>query len=138
MAILQIKVDNDIKVLAASLYKELGIDLTTAIRIFLRKSIQVGGLPFDVKLDDESTKVLNSYFTLPYEAQDRCINSSKDSVIDLQAIKHDIFLEKMQEKNEANGNVNMTLDEINEEIRLAREERRAREAKEQEANNKNQ
>lgn len=34
-----------------ALYGELGVNLTTAINVFLRKSLKVGGFPFDVRND---------------------------------------------------------------------------------------
>jgi hypothetical protein len=45
------------------------------------------------------------------------------------------LLKEIQRYEESIGNSNITLEEINEEIRLAREERRARAAKEKEGKN---
>ena len=33
-----------------AMYGELGVDLNTAINVFLNKSLCVGGFPFDVRL----------------------------------------------------------------------------------------
>ena len=49
-----------------------------------------------------------------------------DKGIDETTLKALIALRIMQETSEKNGNSEMTLEEINEEIRLAREERRKR------------
>ena len=38
-ALVQVKVDNELKTNASSIYNTLGLDLPTAIRIFLRASI---------------------------------------------------------------------------------------------------
>ena len=46
-----IRLDKDIKSAAQSIYKELGIDMTTAINVFLRQSIRSTGFPFAVNLD---------------------------------------------------------------------------------------
>lgn len=46
-----IRVDKDIKSQCESIYEELGINLTTAINVFLRQSLRAGGFPFDVRLD---------------------------------------------------------------------------------------
>ena len=46
-----VRMDKNIKNECESLYGELGINLTTAINVFLRQSLRVGGFPFDVKLD---------------------------------------------------------------------------------------
>jgi len=40
-----------IKKQCEALYGELGMNLTTAINVFLRQSLRVGGFPFEVKLD---------------------------------------------------------------------------------------
>ena len=42
-------VDSDILKQCEAMYGELGVDLNTAINVFLNKSLCVGGFPFDVK-----------------------------------------------------------------------------------------
>ena len=93
MAMLQIRVDDNLKEQASILFDNLGMDLSTAIRMFLKKSIQVGGIPFEVKYDDGTVDFL-------------------------------LALRAMQQHSKEIGNDKMTLDEINEEIRLAREEKK--------------
>ena len=51
MPMLQVRIDEETKEKASLIYDELGIDLSTAVRMFLKKSIMVGGVPFDMKLD---------------------------------------------------------------------------------------
>lgn len=46
MATLTITIDSDVKADADKLYKSMGMNLTTAVNVFLRKSLQVGGMPF--------------------------------------------------------------------------------------------
>ena len=46
-----VRMDSDIKKQCESLYGELGVNLTTAINIFLRQSIRAGGFPCEVRLD---------------------------------------------------------------------------------------
>ncbi len=46
-----VRMDSDIKKQCEALYGELGMTLTTAINVFLRQSLRVGGFPFDVKID---------------------------------------------------------------------------------------
>ena len=48
----------ELKKQAEALYGELGISLTTAINVFLRKSVAVGGFPFDVRLDKPSKETV--------------------------------------------------------------------------------
>lgn len=46
-----VRMDSDIKKQCEALYSELGMNLTTAINVFLRQSLRVGGLPFDVHVE---------------------------------------------------------------------------------------
>ncbi len=46
-----IRINKDIKNQAQSIYSELGIDMTTAINVFLRQSIRNNGFPFRVNLE---------------------------------------------------------------------------------------
>ena len=48
---MNIRMDSDIKKQAQKVFAELGLDMTTAINIFLRQSIRYKGLPFDVRLN---------------------------------------------------------------------------------------
>lgn len=52
--LIQFRVDEDLKNEASALFEELGIDLSTALRIFLIRSVKEKGMPFDMKLDIES------------------------------------------------------------------------------------
>lgn len=96
MAVLQVRVDDDLKFQSNEILEEIGLDLSTAIRMFLKKVIMERGIPFDTKIDENS-------------------------------LAGRMAIRKMQKISEENGNCNMTLDEINEEIRLAREERHKKE-----------
>lgn len=48
---LNIRTDKDIKLAAEKIFEELGLNMTTAVNIFLRQSIREHGIPFDLKLD---------------------------------------------------------------------------------------
>lgn len=91
--IVQARVDKVLKEEVEEIYKSLGLDLPTAIRMFFTRTKMVKGIPFDT--------------TLP------------EKIITKEEAKR--AWEEM--RLQARGNENMTLDEINEEIRLAREER---------------
>lgn len=49
MATLQIRVDDTLKKEADALFSSLGLDTSTAIRIFLNASIENSGIPFSVQ-----------------------------------------------------------------------------------------
>ncbi len=49
---IQVRVDDELKQDSDRLFKELGTDTTTAIRMFLKKAVASKGFPFDVTLGD--------------------------------------------------------------------------------------
>lgn len=53
-----VRIDVDLKKQCESLYGELGINLTTAINVFLRQSLRVGGFPFDVRLEQPNKETI--------------------------------------------------------------------------------
>lgn len=46
---IQVRVDDELKVKADELFKDLGTDTTTAIRMFLKQALAVNGFPFEIK-----------------------------------------------------------------------------------------
>lgn len=49
MAVINFNVDENVKNQANDLFKGLGLDMTTALNIFLRQAIHYGGIPFEVR-----------------------------------------------------------------------------------------
>lgn len=49
MANVHVIVNDDIKLQAQELFESIGMDMTTAINIFLRQSIAFGGIPFTIR-----------------------------------------------------------------------------------------
>ncbi len=86
-SLVQVRVEDDLKKQATALYENMGMDLSTAIRIFLKRSLFVNGLPFPMTLekDDDEGKAL-------------------------------IALKELSAKSKENGLAEMSLEEINEEI----------------------
>ena len=76
---MSIRLDSEVKEQAQQVFNNLGMDMTTAINIFLRQAIQYQGLPFDVRLD-ESRKLLEVLTDLD---QIRNMSQSFESVSDL-------------------------------------------------------
>ena len=58
MTRITLRVEGDLKHDADALFDALGLDLNTAITLFLRQALRKGGLPFKVKLDKEERKAL--------------------------------------------------------------------------------
>ena len=52
MTTINVSIDEKLKEQASELFEELGLDLSTAINIFLRQAIRCGGIPFEVKRQD--------------------------------------------------------------------------------------
>ena len=48
-----VRVDDDLKKEATALFNELGLDMSTAIKLFLKQSVLTRSIPFEVKLDIE-------------------------------------------------------------------------------------
>ncbi|HGS1166934.1 TPA: type II toxin-antitoxin system RelB/DinJ family antitoxin [Streptococcus pneumoniae] len=76
---ISIRLDSEVKDQAQQVFSNLGMDMTTAINIFLRQAIQYQGLPFDVRLD-ENRKLLQALTDLD---QNRNMSQSFESVSDL-------------------------------------------------------
>lgn len=52
-SIVQFRIEEDLKAQATEIYEKLGLDLSTALRIFLKRSVAVRGIPFSMTLDNE-------------------------------------------------------------------------------------
>ena len=51
---IQVRVDDDLKKKSDNLFKELGTDTTTAIRMFLTQAVAHNGFPFEIKKISEN------------------------------------------------------------------------------------
>ena len=48
---IQVRVDSALKAEAEQLFSDMGLDMPTAVRLFLRQSVTANGLPFAVERD---------------------------------------------------------------------------------------
>lgn len=94
-SLLQIRVDNSLKNKAAQVFENLGIDISTAVRIFLKRSIMDNGIPFRMTMPKEDYKATRGYRAM----------------------------QELSENAAKNGLADMSLDEINAEINAYRAER---------------
>jgi len=69
----QIRIDEEVKKQAIELFGKLGLDISSAVNIFLRQSILQGGLPFEVKVPQYRPEVI--------EAMKEAKNISKDTTV---------------------------------------------------------
>ena len=73
-----VKVDKEVQDKSEEFFNELGLDMNTAINIFLNKTIYENGFPFDLKLDtlnqttieaiEEGNRFLNDPNTKSYSS----------------------------------------------------------------------
>ena len=91
-SVVQIRVDDELRSQAVEVFERLGIDLPTAVRMFLKRSVLENGVPFRMTLPKEQ-----------YTA-DRAVRA----------------MHEMQDTAEQCGVADMTLEEINAEIAAAR------------------
>ena len=92
MAMVQFRVDDELKNKAVSICEDLGIDLSTAIRMFMKRMVIENGIPFPMVNAQE-----------PY---------NKEKALDA--------LQQIQNEFQASGQSVPTLEEINKDIKLAR------------------
>lgn len=69
----QIRIDEEVKKQATELFGKLGLDISSAVNIFLRQSILQGGLPFEVKVPQYRPEVI--------EAMKEAKNISRDKTV---------------------------------------------------------
>ncbi len=54
--VLQVRLDDELKAQATMVYDQLGLDLSSAVRMFLKKSVAVNGIPFEVRNESSRSK----------------------------------------------------------------------------------
>lgn len=94
-SIVQFRIEDDLKNEATAVFEKLGIDMSTALRMFLKRAVLENGIPFPMTLQNM------------YDAQ-----------AVLKAVKA-MTLDAKQ-----NGSADLTIDEINDEISKSRQERK--------------
>ena len=82
-----VRMDSDIKKQCEAIYGELGINLTTAINVFLRQSLRAGGFPFDVRLDQPNKETMAAMLEAVLIARDPSVKRYSDVEEALRALK---------------------------------------------------
>ena len=80
-------IDSDIKKQCEAMYGELGINLTTAINVFLRQSLRVGGFPFDVRMEQPNKETMAAMLEAERIARDPYVKRYSDVEEALRALK---------------------------------------------------
>lgn len=68
-----VRMDKNIKSQCEALYNEPGINLTTAINVFLRQSLRAGGFPFDVRPDKPNKETIAAMMEAEHIANDSSV-----------------------------------------------------------------
>ena len=79
----QIRIDETVKAQATSLFNDLGMDMSSAVNIFLRQCLLRGGLPFTVELPNYSQKTLEALAEAKRISRDEAV-ASYDNLADLK------------------------------------------------------
>lgn len=82
-----VRMDSEIKKQCEALYGELGMNLTTAINVFLRQSLRVGGFPFEVRLDQPNKETIAAMLEAERIAKDPTIKHYSDVEEALRELK---------------------------------------------------
>ena len=90
--LVQVRIDDELKNQATAVYDALGIDLSTAVRMFLKRSVMVNGVPFNMTLPKNAYKA---------ERAARALQELSNAAVE-------------------NGTSEMSLEEINAEIEAVR------------------
>ena len=81
-----VRMASDIKKQCEALYGELGINLTTAINVFLRQSLRVGGFPFDVRMERPNKETMAAMLEAERIARDSSVKRYTDVEEALRAV----------------------------------------------------
>jgi DNA-damage-inducible protein J len=79
---IQIRVDDDMKSGVDTLYESLGLDISTAVRMFFKASLRCNGLPFETRLQYDAETIeamedarLGRNLFGPYDSVDEMMES---------------------------------------------------------------
>lgn len=56
----QVRIEENLKQQASELFSQLGLDMSSAINVFLKQSVLRGGLPFSVELPKYRSEVIEA------------------------------------------------------------------------------
>ena len=83
-ALIQVRIDEEVKQKADNLFADLGFDTPTAIRIFLNQSIRREGMPFEVAKPTPNARTLATLLNT-MEMVPRTYNSFREMLDEIDA-----------------------------------------------------
>ena len=78
-----VSIDADIKKQAQELFAELGMDLSTAINIFIRQALRQHSIPFEITADDPNKETKEAIAEVRRMKKDPTIGKVYDDVDDM-------------------------------------------------------
>lgn len=84
---INIRVDSKVKEEAEKLFSKIGMNMSTAMNVFLRQSIRYGGIPFEIRINEPNEITRNAI-----EDVENKRNLSK-SFDDIEALMEDLNAE---------------------------------------------
>lgn len=75
---INVRVDEDLKRRVESIYSELGMNLSTAINVFLRASVRYDGIPFDMRLENPNSETIAAMLEAEKIAKDPSVKGYTD------------------------------------------------------------
>ena len=83
---LNIRIDTDLKKQAEDIFSELGLNMSTALTVFLRQTVRSNGIPFELRLDTPNAETLAAMEDVRLRRNLRgSFNSVKELMEDLDA-----------------------------------------------------
>ncbi len=77
-ASLNVRLDADVKRTAESIYSGFGLSLAEAVNVFIHKSINVGGLPFDLRPERPNAETLAAMAEADRISRDPAVKGYRD------------------------------------------------------------
>ena len=73
-----IRMDTELKAQADELFAELGMNLSTALNIFVRQSLREGGIPFEIRTDRPNKETIAAMLEAENIAKDPKVKGYTD------------------------------------------------------------
>ncbi len=73
-----VRMDSEVKKQCEALYSDLGMTLATAINVFLRQSLRVGGLPFELRQERPNKETIAAMLEAERIAHDPSVKEYDD------------------------------------------------------------
>ena len=77
---MNIRMDKEVKEKAQQIFAQLGMDMTTAVNVFLRQTIRHNGFPFELRIDTPNEETLEAIQEVQQMKKDPSLGKSYTDV----------------------------------------------------------